>query len=169
MMCKDLNDESAKRKYESAEANRELGKVRGERDAMATELEILRARVNLYEKQEAENVEVRRLLRLYQNESINLAEDLILQRDTVIADLEARLQVLNSILDFERRQRYRRNIFPELQSSIPEQPPSAEEQSINEGEALQSRHNLPTRELQCVEDRMTKTSLESLDHTIKPR
>jgi len=53
MMCKDLNDESAKRKEQVHTARGELGTVREENFTMASELDILRARIELYEKQES--------------------------------------------------------------------------------------------------------------------
>ena len=46
--------------------------VKGERDALSSELEILKARVAMYEKQEAENEEIRRLLRENQDETLDI-------------------------------------------------------------------------------------------------
>ena len=66
--------------------------VKGERDA----LEILKARVAMYEKQEAENEEIRRLLRENQNETLDIADRAIHERDFIIEELTARLQEATS-------------------------------------------------------------------------
>lgn len=70
--------------------------VKGERDALSSELEILKARVAMYEKQEAENEEIRRLLRENQNETLDIADRAIHERDFIIEELTARLQEATS-------------------------------------------------------------------------
>eukprot|EP00979_Chaetoceros_neogracilis_P000819 scaffold178_cov269-Chaetoceros_neogracile.AAC.2 len=92
MMCKDLNDESAKRKEQVDNVKTDLNDVKEERNAISSELEILRARVNLYEKQEAENVEIRRLLRENQDETLAMTDQAISERDGIISDLTAKLE-----------------------------------------------------------------------------
>jgi hypothetical protein len=91
MMCKDLNDESAKRKEQVDNVKQDLDYVREERNEISSELEILRARVQLYEKQEAENAEIRRLLQENQNETLAMADLAISERDAVIKDLTSKL------------------------------------------------------------------------------
>ena len=114
MMCKDLNDESAKRKEQSDVAKSELSRVRSERDSKSSELEILRARVALYEKQELENNEIRSMLRQNENDSLDIADAAISERDTLIQDLTTRLEEALTTLDQEREQyKLRRQvIFP---------------------------------------------------------
>jgi chromosome segregation ATPase len=92
MMCKDLNDESAKRKEQVDNVKTDLNDVKEERNAISSELEILRARVDLYEKQEAENVEIRRLLRENQDETLAMTDQAISERDGIISDLTAKLE-----------------------------------------------------------------------------
>jgi len=92
MMCKDLNDESAKRKEQADVARQDLDTIREERNALSSELEILRARIAFYEKQEAENTEIRRLLRENQNETISMADQAIAERDGIIEELTSQLQ-----------------------------------------------------------------------------
>lgn len=104
MMCKDLNDESAKRKEQSDNAKSELNRAKSERDSKSSELEILRARVLLYEKQELENTEVRRQLRESETDTLDIAHAAIRQRDGLIQDLTARLDDALSMLEDEREQ-----------------------------------------------------------------
>merc|ERR1711957_187505 len=92
MMCKDLNDESAKRKEQVDNVKTDLNDVKEERNAISSEREILRARVDLYEKQEAENVEIRRLLRENQDETLAMTDQAISERDGIISDLTAKLE-----------------------------------------------------------------------------
>ncbi len=103
MMCKDLNDESAKRKELVDIAKEDLSTVREERNSLASELDILRTRVALYEKQEAENVEIRRLLLENENETLTIADQAILQRDAIIEDLTTRLNKSMDLLDKRER------------------------------------------------------------------
>jgi hypothetical protein len=114
MMCKDLNDESAKRKEQSDAAKNELNRVRSERNSKSSELDILRARVALYEKQELENTEVRKLLRENENDTLDMINADILQRDNLIQDLTTRLDEALTTLDEERLQYKQRRqvIFP---------------------------------------------------------
>jgi len=104
MMCKDLNDESAKRKEQSDVAKSELNRVRTERDSKSSELEILRARVALYEKQELENMEIRRQLREDETDTLDMAHAAITQRDDLIQDLTTRLDDALTMLEDEREQ-----------------------------------------------------------------
>ena len=104
MMCKDLNDESAKRKELVEVAKEDLSDVREERNTLSSELDILRARVALYEKQELENVEIRRLLHEYENETLSIADQAILERDAIIEDLTKRLTKSMDLLDTEKAQ-----------------------------------------------------------------
>ena len=103
-MCKDLNDESAKRKELVEVAKEDLSDVREERNTLSSELDILRARVALYEKQELENVEIRRLLHEYENETLSIADQAILERDAIIEDLTKRLTKSMDLLDTEKAQ-----------------------------------------------------------------
>ncbi len=105
MMCKDLNDESAKRKEQVNSAKGDLELVREERNALTSKLDILNARVELYEKQEAENVEIRRVLRENDNETLSMADCAIKERDEIIDDLTTRLQQALTTLEEERGSR----------------------------------------------------------------
>lgn len=105
IMCKDLNEESAKRKEEARAVRAELSGVRSERNALATEVELLRVKVGVFEKQEEENTRVRDMLRDGDNEILNKTDAAIRQRDSLIADLTVRLQKALDTLEIERDQK----------------------------------------------------------------
>ena len=115
MMVKDLNDDCAKRKEQCRDTNKELERVRKERNATSVELEIQRARVEIYEKQELENSETRERLRDHESELLTIANDIISSRDVLIADLTSRLEQTLDTLEFERQQQKMRRqiIFPQ--------------------------------------------------------
>lgn len=98
MMFKDVEKESLGFKDQVEKVNKDVTVVKGERDALSSELEILKARVAMYEKQEAENEEIRRLLRENQNETLDVADRAIHERDVIIEELTARLQEATSLL-----------------------------------------------------------------------
>lgn len=98
MMFKDVEKESLGFKDQVEKVNKDVTVVKGERDALSSELEILKARVAMYEKQEAENEEIRRLLRENQNETLDIADRAIHERDVIIEELTARLQEATSLL-----------------------------------------------------------------------
>ncbi|GFH55709.1 hypothetical protein CTEN210_12185 [Chaetoceros tenuissimus] len=99
MMFKDVEKESLEFKDQVEKVNKDVSVVKGERDALSSELEILKARVAMYEKQEAENEEIRRLLRENQNETLDIADRAIHERDVIIEELTARLQEATSLLE----------------------------------------------------------------------
>ena len=115
MMVKDLNDDCAKRKEECRDATKELERVRKERNSLSVELEIQRARVEIYEKKELENSEVREHLRDHDNELLRMANEIVSSRDVLIADLTSRLEQTLDTLEFERQQQKMRRqiIFPQ--------------------------------------------------------
>ena len=115
MMVKDLNDDCAKRKEQCRDTSKELDRVRKERNGISVELEIQRARVEIYEKQELENSETRERLRDRDSELLTLANEIISSRDVLIADLTSRLEQTLDTLEFERQQQKMRRqiIFPQ--------------------------------------------------------
>ena len=139
LMCKELNDESSKRKQESIKANNELDRVRNERNIISSELEILRARVELYEKQQVENAQVRKMLREQENETLDVANAALTEKDSIINDLTIRLQQTLDTLELERyQQRQRRQIiFPNRSRQ------DNTSQSMHEGLDLQTHLEYP--------------------------
>ena len=119
MMVKDLNDDCAKRKEQCRDSNKELERVRKERNTISVELEIQRTRVEIYEKQELENSETRERLRDHESELLTITNELISSRDALIADLTSRLEQTLDTLEFERQQQKMRRqiIFPSRENS----------------------------------------------------
>jgi hypothetical protein len=105
MMCKDLNDESASRKEQVELARNDRDVMRQERNAMTSELELLRTRVQMYEKQEIEHVELRRIVREKQYETLAIADKAISQRDIMIEQLTSRLNEALQVINDEKRSR----------------------------------------------------------------
>jgi hypothetical protein len=106
MMCKDLNDESASRKEQVELARNDRDAMRQERNAMTSELELLRTRVQMYEKQEIEHAELRQIVREKQFETLVIADQAISQRDSMIEQLTSRLNEALKIIDDEKQSRY---------------------------------------------------------------
>lgn len=102
MRYTDLNDESAKRKEQVDAAKSNLDNIRDDRDAMSSKLSILEARITLYEKQELEYVQIRRLLEQSDNETLTMADQAIQKRDEIIDDLTTRLQHALTALEDEK-------------------------------------------------------------------
>jgi len=106
MMCKDLNDESASRKEQVELARNDRDAIRQERNAMTSELELLRTRVQMYEKQEVEHAELRRIVREKQYETLAIADNAIAHRDSIIEQLTSRLNEALGIINDEKQNRH---------------------------------------------------------------
>ena len=104
MMCKDLNDESAKRKEEAVSVQATLAKVRAERNSLQSEVESLRARIALYEKEDAENDRVSKCLRELQKDGLDHAHVAIKERDAALKRATSQLHRALDSLEMERRQ-----------------------------------------------------------------
>lgn len=119
MMCKDLNEESAKRKEDAVAVLEEMSVVKTERDALASEIQGLRAKVVALEKESEENCHLREMLGSRDNDTLDRADDAISKRDAIIDDLSARLECTLDTLEMERWQHRQRRqiIFPVRQRS----------------------------------------------------
>ena len=127
MMCKNLNEESAKRSNELKETRAQLEAMTSERNALAGRVTTLGARVKLYEE---EIMEPSRLRDEWTKEKLGLldfVENAIKKRDATINDLFPRLELAVETIENERKQqRMRRQvIFP----SSSRQSPSAQTRS----------------------------------------
>lgn len=124
MMCKELNDESAQRREESLGAAAESARVRSEHNAAAAEIETLRARLEQYERQEAENDQKAAARAAASTEdggataTLDRADEALRRRDAIIVELSGRLRRTADTLEAERQlQRQRRQIiFPRTRS-----------------------------------------------------
>ena len=113
-LCSNMNNESSQQSEKAQMMQEELEQARKERDEMAEELEKLRSDVKLYEREREEHRQVQQVMRDYENEGLNRAEQAIAMRDEMIAKLSKRLETALDTLAWEREQlRQRRQIiFP---------------------------------------------------------
>jgi len=139
MLCKELNEESAKRKQEYLFAQEELDQIKGQYSAVNMEVELLRAKVALHEKEAEENKEIRETLITNDNDVMDRAEKAIQKRDSVISELSGKLQIAMDTLELERHQQRQRRqiIFPvskqyhmQVPNQIPEKPSDQESSSL---------------------------------------
>ena len=118
MMCKELNDESAKRKEDSTSLRSDLSRVRAERNALSSDMDTLCARLSLYEKEGIQNDSIHAALSDVESSALDRADDAIERRDSVIDELSSRLRSTVETLEIERHQQRQRRqiIFPKSKS-----------------------------------------------------
>ena len=104
MMCKDLNDESAKRKEEATSIQATLAKVRADRNALESEVESLRARIALYEKEDVENDRVSQALDDKEMAELDRMDSAIEDRDGALSKMSSHLDRALISLEAERKE-----------------------------------------------------------------
>lgn len=104
MMCKDLNDESAKRKEEATNIQATLAKVRADRNALESEVESLRARIALYEKEDVENDRVSQALDGKEMAELDRMDSAIEDRDGALTNMSSQLDRALTSLEAERKE-----------------------------------------------------------------
>ena len=104
MMCKDLNDESAKRKEEATNIQATLAKVRADRNALESEVESLRARIALYEKEDVENDRVSQALDNKETAELDRMDSAIEVRDCALSNMSSHLDRTLTSLEAERKE-----------------------------------------------------------------
>ena len=104
MMCKDLNDESAKRKEEATNIQATLAKVRADRNALESEVESLRARIALYEKEDVENDRVSQALDDKETAELDRMDSAIEDRDGALSKMSSHLDRALISLEAERKE-----------------------------------------------------------------
>jgi len=111
-LCQNITTESALRSDEAKATHDELESLKAERDAMAGEMEQLKATVHAYETEREEHRFVQEKVVSYENDGMKQAREAIAKRDETIAKLSARLEKTLDTLSMEReQQRQRRQIF----------------------------------------------------------
>jgi len=119
LMCKELNEESAKRSRDALSTKQELSAAIAERDALASKVEILGAKIARLERENLENKLLRDTLSQKDNDRLDQYEAGIIQRDTIIRDLTEKLKMTMDTLQNERQmQRDRRIIFPIVKPAV---------------------------------------------------
>lgn len=113
-LSRSLNNESSLRVAEARGLRQELEEVKTERDLMAGELEELKAAMQVYEKEREEHRLVQQKMTVYETEGLRQAEQAIVMRDSMIAQLSTQLAITLDTLSLEREQQKQRRqiIFP---------------------------------------------------------
>jgi len=114
MMCKNLNEEAAKRSNEVKETKQLLEKMTQERNNLNSQIETLKARVALYEEESVEHAQYRDKWGKDESRILTVMENALKERDKVVEEISSRLDLAVDTIETERRQqRMRRHIiFP---------------------------------------------------------
>jgi len=188
LMCKNLNEEAAHRSNEVKETKALLNKMTSERNALVSQVDTLRARVELYE---GESVGQSRLREEWEKEKGDMLDSIdraMKDRDETIEDVSNRLELAVETIENERKQqRMRRQIiFPPSRSlsssstSLPQHAPKLDmvnglgrqlsgeihgmsSSSTNANDAPSSPHYRPN----SMQSEPTKTDIDYLERIQK--
>lgn len=151
MMCKNLNEEAAHRSNEVKETKALLDKMTSERNTLVSNVDNLKARVELYEE---ENVNQSKLREEWEKEKmvmLNSIDKAAKNQDGTIDDMSSRLELAVETIENERKQqRMRRQIiFPSSRPSPSQQPLQIMDtgKSSGDGSAPSSPHYRPNTQL----------------------
>ena len=114
LMAKNLNEEAAKRNNEVKETQASLEKVSSERNGLLTQLEMLKARVALYEEESTNHATIHKQWENDEMKALAAMEQTRKDQDAIIKDLALRLNLAMKTIETERRQHQQRRqiIFP---------------------------------------------------------
>jgi len=128
MMAKNLNEEAAKRSNEVKETQAALEKVTSERNALVSQVEMLKARVKLYED---ESIDYEKMRKEWENVELQTLIDMERVRkdqDAIIRDLSLRLDLAIKTIESDRRQQQqqrRQIMFPGSKTNSRDNSPSS--------------------------------------------
>jgi hypothetical protein len=155
-IAKELDDQARLRYQEGTKADEELRQVKTERDALAMEVNELRAALAHLDSERKEHQMIKEAIAKYESEGLQRAREMISQRDCVIRDLTSRLRNALETVDLERRrQTHRRQIIFPHRGSLPA--PSNLTSAFPSNERLLSREELDQAKEQT---RMAEIRLE---------
>ena len=125
MMCKNLNEEAAHRSNEVKETKALLDKMTSERNTLVSQVDTLKTRVELYQEENLQQSNVREEWEKEKAALLSSIDKAVKDRDDIIADFSARLELAVETIDNERKQnRVRRQIiFPSRPGTPPGKPP----------------------------------------------
>ena len=119
-IARDRDDQSRLRAQEGINAAAELRRVKTERDALAVEVNELRAALVHHDMERKEHQMLKEAVTKYEMEGLQRAREAIAQRDCIIRDLTSRLRTALETIDLERRrQTHRRQIIFPKRGSMP--------------------------------------------------
>lgn len=121
MMCKNLNEEAAQRSNEAKEAKSMLDKATIERNAFASQVQTLQARVALYEDECAGHARLREEWEGAEEARMDGTDEAVAWRNEALSDLTSRLELAMETLESERKQQRQRRqiIFPSSRTPPP--------------------------------------------------
>ena len=128
MMCKHLNEDAALRNNEAKETKASLDKMTSERNTLSSQVDALRARVELYENERVAQSQMRTEWKEEKARLLEVLEKSIKERDEIIDDMSRRLDLSVETIENERRLHLMRRqiIFPRPRQ---QQPPSSQSSS----------------------------------------
>lgn len=154
LMCKNLNEEAACRGNEVKETRALLDKMTSERNALASEAEVLRAQVDVYEKECAEQSSLREE---WEQERINMLSDKELEikvRDEIIDDMSKRLELAVEAIESERKLQIMRRsiIFPQSRPPQPSSPSTLQHKQTDADSVVTGKQTTPLDSVSKVYD-----------------
>ena len=119
LMCKNLNEEAAFLANEVKETKALLDKMTSERNALASQIDTLKARVEVYQGENVDMAKLRQEWNEEREQMLNTMEKSAKDRDIKVDDLTKRLELAAETIENERKhQNMRRQvIFPSRQDS----------------------------------------------------
>ena len=138
MMCKNLNEEAALRNNEVKETKALLDKMTNERNTLSSQIDALRAQVDLYEGKRVAQSRIRKEWEEEKARLLDVLNGAIRDRDEIIDDASRRLDLAAETIESERRQHLMRRqiIFPGSRQQQP--PPPQLDATINYNKSNQS-------------------------------
>ncbi|KAL7540178.1 hypothetical protein ACHAWF_006614 [Thalassiosira exigua] len=147
MMCKNLNEEAAQRSNEVRETKALLDKMTAERNTLVSQVDTLRARVELYEGEIVERSRMREGWEREKDEMLASADQAAKEAEMTVDELSSRLDLAVETIENERKQqRMRRQII------FPNPRPSLDAAKPGDGAPASPRHRPNSVEPPRVDD-----------------
>eukprot|EP00571_Detonula_confervacea_P011505 CAMPEP_0172306378 /NCGR_PEP_ID=MMETSP1058-20130122/7456_1 /TAXON_ID=83371 /ORGANISM="Detonula confervacea, Strain CCMP 353" /LENGTH=1113 /DNA_ID=CAMNT_0013018233 /DNA_START=201 /DNA_END=3542 /DNA_ORIENTATION=+ len=142
MMCKNLNEEASHRSNEVKETKALLDKMTSERNALVSQVDTLRARVELYQGESVEQSHLREEWDIEKSRMLDSIDSAVKDHDTTMDDLSSRLVLAVDTIENERKhQRMRRQIiFPQSRQSSQSK---LDTNSVKSGDSINSAPSSP--------------------------
>jgi len=146
MMCKNLNEEAAHRSNEVKETKALLDKMTSERNTLVSQVDTLKARVELYEDENVEQSQLREEWSREKTEILGSIDRAVKDRDATTDDLTVRLELAVETIKNERKHHAMRRqiIFPSTRPSLERRDTDCSNQS-----APASPHYRPNMVSEC--------------------
>jgi len=149
MMCKNLNEEAAHRSNEVKETKALLDKMTSERNTLVSQVDTLKARVELYEDENVEQSQLREEWSREKTEILDSINRAVKDRDATTDDLTVRLELAVETIKNERKHHAMRRqiIFPSTKPPLERRDTDCSNQS-----APASPHYRPNMASECLKE-----------------